>query len=446
MGLGGAMNSGVSGLQSFSNAMGVIGNNLSNTNTTGFKASRTLFSDLMPDTVSGSGGASQVGRGTSLSKVDNLFSQGSIESTNSNLDLAIEGSGFFMLRSPDSEANHFSRAGTFRLDEEGYLVNPEGYRVQGYAMNKDGSSEDLASDIQINTRSFVPGEASSKVELTTNLDAESSPPSNPWDIDDPSATSNFATTSEVYDSLGNTHLITTYFNKTASNTWNYHQTVAKDEVDAPDDIIEEGSSLYEVGTGELEFNGDGSLKTIDNGGNGTVDVDLDANPDADPVITSIAENQLKWNNGAETEQSLDYSMEVTQYATDSKVVSQSADGYASGNFTDLAIDSEGTITSSYSNGVSRDLSVLTLGKFSNKNGLEKLGKNLFAETKDSGAPVLGTAASGIGKVFSNSLEQSTVDIAEEFTKMITTQRSFQANSKTITTTDKMLNDVINLKR
>ncbi|MFW5901420.1 MAG: flagellar hook-basal body complex protein, partial [Thermodesulfobacteriota bacterium] len=199
------MNSGVSGLQSFSNAMSVIGNNLGNTNTTGFKASRTLFSDLMPDTVSGSGGSSQVGRGSSLSMVDDIFKQGSIESTSSNLDLAIEGSGFFMVRNPDSQADSFTRAGTFRLDEQGNLTNPEGYVVQGYASNGDGTFEDLPDDIQINTRSFVPGQASSEVDLTTNLDAQETPLT--WDISNPTHSSNFATTSEIYDSLGNTHLI-----------------------------------------------------------------------------------------------------------------------------------------------------------------------------------------------------------------------------------------------
>ncbi len=139
-------------------------------------------------------------------------------------------------------------------------------------------------------------------------------------------------------------------------------------------------------------------------------------------------------------------MNVTQFATDSKVVTQQANGYSSGYLSDVSVDDEGTIIGTYSNGESRQLAKLALAKFSNTNGLEKLGKNLYAATIASGPADIGTPGSGVGKIFSNALEQSTVDIAEEFTKMIITQRSFQANSKTITTTDEMLNEVINLKR
>lgn len=667
MGLGGAMNSGISGLQAFSNAMSVIGNNLANTNTAGFKASRTLFSDLMPDTVTGTGGTSQIGRGASLSVVDDIFKQGSIESTSSNLDLAIDGSGFFIVRNPDNQSNFYTRAGTFRLDEEGFLVNPEGYIVQGYARNEEGGFKDLTGDIQINTRSFVEGEASSKVELTTNLDAnvDADEGAAAWNIDQPTASSDFATTSEVYDSLGETHLITTYFKKTDENTWEYHQTVPSADIkneqgypadglarisggevadgltnngdltvngenvaaaerdaaaiasaihdadpavnaaaensqdfsinsdllaaedpsaasdfqfdldvttsdgsspktitvsrdaDGPDltgqdiaDAINDetsgfgaGTASFDSETGVLSINGqDGHNITISNIKFGTDDnltadnayeiLGLEsADPDpfygsielaseseitlgqadgtsaienagfdpssptaqptdptmvevargvfdfnekgrlkgitpysynasertwtaGDPVDSSsqdwpnvtIPSGNLDWNNGSDTEKKVDYEMNLTQFATDSKVVTQQANGYSSGYLTDLKVDKEGTIIATYSNGETRDMARLALGKFSNNNGLEKLGENLYQATNDSGPADIGMPGSGVGKIFSNSLEQSTVDIAEEFTKMITTQRSFQANSKTITTTDEMLNEVINMKR
>lgn len=646
MGLGGAMNSGVSGLQSFSNAMSVIGNNLANTNTTGFKASRTLFSDLMPDTVSGSGGNSQVGRGSSLSVVDDIFKQGSIESTSSNLDLAIEGSGFFMVRNPESEANNFTRAGTFRLDEAGNLTNPEGYIVQGYASNGDGTFEDLPNDIQINTRSFVPGEASSEVSLTTNLDAQEA--TKEWDLYNPTLSSNFATTSEVYDSLGNTHLISTYFSKNGDNTWEYHQTVPAADINnnsgnptdgparirggtvtadglaagSPADLTVNGNdvaaadpdafaiaeaienaipagdpgvtatatnarefaidstalvstdstaasdfefdldidgvggnaattvtvhrdaddpdltgqdiadaintafspgtasfssgvltingtdghniitsnfsaanldlgstataadvgisagtfrgsveltsaaditlggeneafagftdnasatvsepTMVEVSNGTFQFDSQGLLSRITPNGGSTITPEDDTWPNV-----TIPGGSLDWNNGAATDQELEYDMNLTQFATDSKVVTQEANGYSSGYLTDLTVDSEGTIAATYSNGEVRDMARLALGKFSNDSGLAKQGKNLYQATKDSGPADIGMPGSGVGKIFSNSLEQSTVDIAEEFTKMITTQRSFQANSKTITTTDEMLSQVINMKR
>ncbi|MCF8039612.1 MAG: flagellar hook protein FlgE [Desulfohalobiaceae bacterium] len=446
MGLGGAMNSGISGLQSFSNAMSVIGNNLANTNTTGFKASRTLFADLIPDNVTGTGGTSQIGRGASLSKVDNIFTQGSIESTSSNTDLAIEGPGFFLVRNPDSQANNFTRAGTFRLDQDGYLTNPEGYVIQGYERQADGNFADLTGDIQINTRTAVPAQASAEVALTTNLDAQAE--TRTWVPEDPTGTSNFATTSEVYDSLGKTHLISTYFNKTDDNKWDFHQLVSLDDVanngsGTPADTDNDGTDdVVEVGSGSFEFDAQGFLEKI------AVDDGATITPtDAKwPTVETIPTGNLDWENGADTTQTMNYGMNITQYATDSKVVTQESDGYASGSLSDISVDTEGTITGTYSNGQTRDLARLALGKFSNNNGLAKVGKNLFAATKDSGPPDVGMAGSGVGKIYSNSLEQSTVDIAEEFTKMITTQRSFQANSKTITTTDEMLNEVINLKR
>ncbi|MFO7839136.1 MAG: flagellar hook protein FlgE [Desulfosalsimonadaceae bacterium] len=446
MGLGGAMNSGVSGLQAFSNAMSVIGNNLANTNTAGFKASRTLFSDLMPDTVTGSGGTSQIGRGANLSVVDDVFKQGSIESSSSNLDLAIEGSGFFMVRNPENQTNNFTRAGTFRLDEQGYLTNPEGYIVQGYASQGEDGFEDLTSDIRIDTRSLVKGRASDEVGLTTNLDAgeklvegyDDSDGTPEWDINNPTDSSNFATTSEVYDSLGNSHLITTYFTKTDSNNWTYNQTVPYEDLEETENsgTTDGDNTMVEVNSGSFTFDGNGKLEKIDGnsvGEDGTAE-------------TTIEEGNLPWKNGADQQQEVDYEMNITQFATDSKVVTQQANGYTSGYLTDLSVDKEGTITSTYSNGETRNDAKLALGKFSNDNGLEKVGKNLYQATNDSGPADVGMPGSGVGKIFSNSLEQSTVDIAEEFTKMITTQRSFQANSRTITTTDEMLNEVINMKR
>ncbi len=446
MSLGGAMNSGVSGLKSFSNAMGVIGNNLANTNTIGFKAGRTLFSDLIPTNVSGSGGTSQIGRGVSLSLVDNIFTQGSLESSSSNLDLAIEGAGFFIVRNPDSLANNYTRAGAFRLNEAGYLVNPEGYIVQGYPSSASGSFMDLPGDIQVNTRSSVPGEASSMVTLTTNLNANDAIIAGGWLVNDPIGTSNFATTSQVYDSLGNTHLITTYFTKTDINTWKYYQTVPAGDIDtsthdAADigiDPVTNDETIVRVAEGTFEFDPSGLLSQI----NGVL---KDNYGPTWPNVT-IDMGKLNWINGATNNLRLDYKMNVTQFATDSKVVTQQADGFASGYLSDVSVDGDGTIIGTYTNGKTRQLAKLSLAKFSNTNGLEKLGKNLYAATTASGPADIGTAGSGVGKIFSNSLEQSTVDIAEEFTKMIITQRSFQANSKTITTTDEMLNEVINLKR
>lgn len=441
MGLSSAMNSGISGLQSFSNSMSVIGNNLANTNTTGFKASRTLFSDLIPNNVSGSGGTSQIGRGASLSTVDNIFSQGSIESTNAITDLAIEGSGFFIVRYPDSQTEHYTRAGAFHLNGQGQLVNPEGHIVQGFQrLEAGGGVADYASDIQINTRSFVEAEATSEVHLTTNLNSQSEIIQGGWDIEAPSETSNFSITSLVYDSLGDTHLITTYFTKTDTNGWEYNQTVSAEDIEGFDG--DDDPPIVIVGSGEFNFDENGILSTITTGGE-TIDP---SNPKWPKITTGENPNGLAWNNGSVIDNTIEFTMNLTQFATDSVVVTQEANGSASGNLTTIAIDKEGVITGIYSNGQTKDLAKLALAKFSNNNGLAKIGNNLFEATKESGPPDVGTAGSGVGKIFSYALEKSTVDIAAEFAKMIITQRSFQAVSKTITTTDEMLNEVISLKR
>ena len=448
MGLSSAINSGISGLQSFSNSMSVIGNNLANSNTTGFKASRTLFADLIPDNLSGSGGISQIGRGATLSNVDNIFSQGAFESTNSSTDLAIEGPGFFIVGHPDNETDYYTRAGAFRLDKDGQLTNPEGYRVQGFQRRQDDTFGDVLEDIVIDTRSFVPAQPTTEVSLTTNLNSESEVLRDtdgnviPWDINNPTDTSHFATTSLVYDSLGSTHLVTTYFNKTDSNTWEFHQAIAASDIaNSAGNETNTAGTLVVVGEGELTFNEYGLLSGIASGGTATTPVDISwPNVSIDPA-------NLDWNNGADNVgHSIEYAMKVTQVASESVVVTQESNGYSTGSLSNISVDSEGIIVGTYSNGEKRNLAKLALAKFANNNGLSKIGKNLFEATTTSGPPDVGTSGSAAGKVFSNSLEQSTVDIADEFAKMIVTQRSFQANSKTITTTDEMLNEVINLKR
>ena len=174
MGISSALYSGVSGLNTNSQAMSVIGNNLANTNTVGFKGARTVFSDLLSSRINGSGGSSQVGRGVGMSKVDNIFSQGTFESTESNLDVAIEGEGFFMLKQPGDDTTYYSRAGAFRFNEDGYLINPEGLRVQGkgYDVNGDLIAGD-PTDIRVVNTGLIAGQVTTEMTLTTNLDSSS---------------------------------------------------------------------------------------------------------------------------------------------------------------------------------------------------------------------------------------------------------------------------------
>ncbi len=442
MGITSALYSGVSGLNTNSQAMSVIGNNLANTNTLGFKGARSVFSDLLSSTINGSGGTSQVGRGVNVSKVDNIFSQGTFEATESGLDVAIEGGGFFIVKEAGSDTSFYSRAGAFRFDENGYLVNPEGYRVQGKDFDANG---DLIagdpSDIQVIDTGLVPAQATDAMELDTNLDAGATviPAATLFDYTDPD-TFNYSSSTQVYDSLGESHLVTTYFRKDdgVPNSWTWYWSAESLEATAiaadPSGVFGEGGvgpAGANTAAGNITFNGDGTLAGggIDAFGAGT-----------------FATVGIDWGNGAETTQAIDITFDTTQFESESEVIAQNQNGFAAGNLTSVDIDTVGAVIASYSNGEQVKISNIVLGKFNNPNGLELVGGNLFIASDDSGVPRVGLPGPELGKVFTNSLEQSNVDMGQEFVKMITVQRGFQANSKIITTVDDMLGELINLKR
>lgn len=543
MGIQSSLYSGVSGLNANGNALTVLGNNIANSNTIGFKASRTVFSDLLSAEIAGSGGSSQVGRGTGMSTVDNIFSQGTFESTESNTDLAIEGPGFFMVSSPDEATVNYTRAGAFRFNDEGTLVNPEGFAVQGYYLTEDGDTTGDITDIAIPTRSFSPASPTSQITLATNLNANDPylgmPGDNvsPFTVTDPAATSNYASSVRIFDSLGREHLVTTYFNKldTATNPpgimqWESHTVLAESEVESAAQILADDNALaaatatevadaaalaaaeaayaasgtaadlairdaaivthdtsaaalvlaeeaasdwVEVGRSILSFDTGGRLvnvKDINSTVAGGPSVDADRSYDAAgdlyitsnaatgyPLTTDVEEmnpvpdvstmaGRLSWVNEAEPTQMFDLTFNATQYSSESDVISQTQDGFATGTLVSLTIDNDGNILGNYSNGEPRKLAKIALAKFSNPLGLSKVGNNMYGATDASGTAIVGTVGSGVGKIFTNSLEMSNVDLAAEFVKMITTQRGFQANSKIITTTDELLGELINLKR
>jgi flagellar hook protein FlgE len=515
MGVSSSLYSGVSGLNANANAMSVIGNNIANANTVGFKSSRAIFGDLLSSQISGSGGASQVGRGVGLSIVDNIFSQGTFENTETNTDLAIEGSGFFIVSDPTSgtAGNFYTRAGAFRFDAEGFLVNPEGFNVMGYDLDAGGNTVGDLQPIWVNTNSFTQSGPTANVNLNTNLNSDAqtiAPPAvdtsataldaaivtaggatnaaytdfaanptdpalqaaaltaatadeityaaNPdvlaaiaalrngvngvsFDSLNPAGTSNYATSIQVFDSLGSTHLMTTYFTKTSDQNWQWNAVVDGGELTG-------GTSgeLAVVGSGTLEFDASGNLIRIDGANLYDPPGDTSGEPVFPQPTATIPAGNLPWLNGAVQTQQVAIDMQTTQYASPSVVVSQEQDGFGTGTLVKLNIDSEGYVIGNFSNGAPRKLMQMALAKFTNPNALDKIGNNMYSQSTSSGVPVIGTVGSGVGNIFTNALELSNVDLAGEFVKMITTQRGFSANSKTITTTDEMLAEVINLKR
>ncbi len=435
MGISSALYSGVSGLNSNSQAMSVVGNNLANTNTIGFKGSRALFSDMLSSTIFGSGGTSQVGRGVNLSKVDNIFSQGTFESTASDTDLAIEGESFFVLKENGSEVTYYSRAGAFRFNEDGFLVNPEGYHVQGKPFDANGAV--VAGDpenIRVQDVGLVPAKVTDTVSMTTNLDSNSAPIAAPFNPADP-GTFNYSTSITTFDTLGEPHLVTLYFRKdAAANTWNWNFSA---EDDAGGAI---GDGIGAAPRGQITFGQDGTLNPPL-----PVPVPNPVPPAAPNGLGFIPAADLAWGNGSQGT-AISITFDTTQFNSSSTVISDKQNGYAAGNLTGVGVNGEGVVVASYSNGEQVKISNLVLAKFNNPGGLELVGSNMFMANEKAGAARVGLPGPELGKVFTNSLEQSTVDMGQEFVKMITVQRGFQANSKIITTVDEMLGELINLKR
>jgi flagellar hook protein FlgE len=485
MALSSALFSGISGLSSLGNAMQVIGDNIANVNTVGFKGSNFTFQDLLSQSISTQSGTSQVGRGVAIGDVAEDFGQGSFESTGSTTDLAIGGDGFFELREPGSNNLFYTRAGNFQFDKNGYLSNPEGYIAQGWQV--DANSTDVGAVTDVRLDSFTsPPEASDQMTVIANLDAGETDTSSlatltgSWDGSSggmqSSANYSYQSTVKVYDSLGSTHDVTTYYSKdpTTANGWNYIVTCNPSEdnragaqAGGPPPVPTEGAGLLAQGT--IQFSdSSGTISDMTmNSFNGTnyTNTALPANWTAETAdsATGYLEFHPDFLGGAGTGMtvSLDLgthssdggttwtndSLTSTQYSASSSTTFQSATGYGAGDLQGVDVSTDGVITGSYSNGQLIPLYRVALAKFQNDQGLQKQGNSLYRETRDSGLATTNMpGTNGLGSISPNSLEQSNVDIASEFVKMITTQRGFQANSKIITTTDQMLADLINLKQ
>ncbi|MBI5599101.1 MAG: flagellar hook protein FlgE [Deltaproteobacteria bacterium] len=541
---------GVSGMNANMTALSVIGNNIANMNTVGFKASRASFSDILSQTLNGVSGSAQVGLGVTLSSITPLFTQGAFETTGNGLDMAVDGDGFFVLRD-STGANYYSRAGQFNVNKDGYITNPEGYVLRGYQADSMGALTSTVGDLQLSSAA-IPPNSTAQVDFTANLqsDAEikgfvftnaaddivfnaggpditlqliadgglrantpytgaqvaaaletaleatngstdtytvtydgatgkfnitndngnvnplnvkwatdpgttaeavlgftaddavavgssviSDAAAGAFDVAFPSATANFSTAVTVYDSLGNSHQINVYFRKdtaaASGNAWEWFAVV-----DAADSS---SSTAQTQAQGTLTFNTNGALDSTTSTTYPTGGFDFSGGATQDQIIgfgfgTSI----VSGGTGIDG---------VTQYGQGFAVYNQQQDGYASGSLQGVSADTDGVLTGIFSNGRTRTLGEVVLADFPNSTALALMGKNLYAESTGSGQPLVGAPnSSGRGGIHSNALELSTVDIAEEFVKMISAQRGFQANSKVITTTDEILNELVNIKR
>jgi len=426
-----SMYTGVSGLQANGLGISIVGDNIANVNTIGFKASRGNFADVLQQTILGSAGTpNQLGGGVRLNNVQQLFTQGMLQGTSMATDLAISGAGFFILKGTVSgvTGNFYSRAGQFTIDKDGYLVNPDGLRVQGYSIAPDGTVQSTLGDLNL-TAVNVPPRPTTEITMTANLDASASIMT--WDPNDPANTSNFSTSITVYDSLGNAHQVEVYFVKTADNTWEWHAMVDGGEV-----VGGTPGVPFEIASGQLTFTTDGELDTeVIN--NNTVDF-VGATPGQ--VIDFDFGDSITTDGGTGL-------AGTTQFASPSSINFQSQDGFATGTLQMVTVTPDGMIMGTFSNGEVRPVGQIALATFQSTEGLDRLGNNLFTESRASGEPLVGAANTGNrGTIHAYNLELSNVDLAEQFVHLIALQRGFQSNAKVINTADQMLGEVLNIKR
>jgi flagellar hook protein FlgE len=428
MGLLSSLYTGVSGLSAQGEALGVISDNIANANTTGFKASRAEFADQVAKSLKGILGGNQIGRGVHIGSVTPILSQGNVDATEKSTDLAISGDGYFVLRGSDGET--FTRDGSLKFDKDGYLVTNDFQKVQGFQADEKGQIINKLGDVRF-PRALTPAKATTKIRMDLNLDSRIQN-TKQFDPKNPYESSHYSTGIEVYDTQGNKHLVNMFFTRVADRTWNYNGMVDGKEVSGGKD-----DELSQVCAGTLGFTVDGKLDT-----------------------ETVASTAFNFKGGALQNQQikLDFGDSITtkkgkgldgskQYGKESDLISWNQDGAAAGTINNLSFNDEGVLTALYSNGETKDLGQIALARFENPESTFKMGNNRFKEARDSGPPAIGAPGrAGRGKIYAKSIERSTVDLALEFVNLIQNQRGFQANAKTITTTDELLGEVIQLKR
>ncbi len=419
----------LSGINAANADLNVTANNIANVNTTGFKESRAEFADLFSSTSYGLS-RNAVGAGVRLTNVAQQFSQGNIDQTGRSLDLAIEGEGFFTLNMNGSRV--YSRAGNFQADKNGYVINPQGARLQVYAPSADGTRFDGGlSDLRL-LSSDSPPRPTSQVELSFTLPANAEAPTiTPFD---PASSNSYNFSSggiTVFDSLGVSHVQTSYFVKTANpNEWqvfNFVDGVPVNTGSVPGDPTATPPVPAVIGTPTtLQFSDSGALTAPASGR-----IDLGT------FTPTTGAGQLVMN--LDISGSTQYGEKFNQYNT-------GQDGYASGKLNELNISEQGVVYARYSNGVDVALGQVALTNFNNPQGLLSQGNNLWTETYASGTPRIGApGSSDLGQIQAGSLEASTVDLTQQLVNMITAQRNFQANAQMLSTQDQITQTVINIR-
>lgn len=426
MGILRSFNIGVTGLQATGQGMGVIGDNIANAGTTGFKSSRAEFQDVLAVSLKGIDGGDQFGAGTKLAHIKPIMTQGDISRTDSVTDLAISGDGYFQVDAPFGKG--YTRDGSLHFNKEGELVNGDGYQVNGFQANEEGEITNTMGAIKLGNTT-IPATATKEAKVNMNLDSRAEVLQ--FDPLNPEKTSNYSHSMTVYDNVGTARLVTLYYNKQADNQWTYRAMV--DGKDAEGGI--EGQ-MSQMAQGTLQFNDKGRLQS-----------------------NTMTQNSFNFNKGAAPNQEIkfDFGKAIadggdgldasTQFGSGHSVARHTQDGSSAATLASMSFNDDGILTAVYDNGESRNIAQVAIARFENNESLFKVGKNLMKESIRSGQAALGKPGeAGRGEILSKSIELSNVDIANEFVGLMTAQRNFQANAKTLTTADQMLQEVLNIKR
>lgn len=475
---------GLSGLNAAAKNLEVIGNNVSNANTVGFKGSQAQFADVYANSLAGSGGA-QVGIGVRVAAIAQQFTQGNITTTNNSLDMAVSGNGFFRMN--DNGSIVYSRNGQFQLNKDGFVVNSAGQRLTGFLPNALGQIvATTPADLQISAADLLPKQTVN-IAAGLNLDSRSTIiPAAP--VFDPAnaATFNNSTSMTVYDSLGASHIASLYFAKTAANSWNTHLVVDGNMIPAagtpmttmtfntngtlatpvapvtsaafnptPVAISLAGSSLDVAGTTATVTTTTGlSVGATVTGGGFPVGTTITGITSGTTFTTSAAGTPSAagvtlsvTNPASAAPQTLAFNFAGTsQFGGIFGVNSLSQDGYTSGRMTGFSTGADGMISGRYSNGQTKTLGQVVLANFNNPQGLQPLGGNNWAETSTSGTPLTGVPGSAsLGVLQTSAVEDANVDLTAELVNMITAQRVYQANAQTVKTQDQVLQTLVNLR-
>ncbi len=436
-----SMYSGISGLRNFQTKLDVIGNNIANVNTYGFKKGRTTFKDMVSQQIQGAsspqqnrGGTNpkQVGLGSQVSTIDTIHTQGSLQTTGRSLDLGVSGDGFFIVN--DGQLSSYTRAGNFYLDQSGNLVNADGLYVQGYAANATGAIDySQLSNLRIAAGTTIAPNATTSVGFKGNLHADTDIAADEYAgrLFENGTTysdsqikeglkSGALMTMKVVDSLGNTHDLQIVAQKTSSTEWQIGYVLPNND-----------DEFTFTSLGDVTFGADGTVT----GSTLTPTINITAQ-NLSPNYTGTAD-PLAIN--------IDFS-NITQYGSGSTIDVDTIDGNTEGFLEGFNISAAGEIFGVYTNGNVQSLGQIALANFNNPEGLTKSGDNLYQVSNNSGVPNVGIAGQDMGTINGGSLEMSNVDLSEEFTEMIVAQRGFQANTRIITTSDEILQELVNLKR